>query len=500
MQGKVLIVTIPKQDVTRPPGILSILAGCCEQANYDYKCVDLNLCMFKTLGANDVKKLNLDFEINEWTSPHNQQQYNSICAHLISVIDSYQPSHVAISVFTIQSILAAQSLIQYLNDHTNRQYKIVIGGLGAASRAKRISGNLDFGQYILARGLIDYCIYGEGDVAFVELLQGNFSYPGINQNNSVQITDLDSVSVPSYKKINPSEYLYSDAPEVLVTGSRGCVRDCSFCDVGSYWKKFVYKSGQRMADELYKIYQDTGVQKFDFSDSLINGSLKTFREFNRSLIQYQNHDPNFRPKYKGQFICRPIGQLKTEDYEEMAKAGAETIVVGIEHFSESVRLHMKKNFDNAAIDHHFSECARLGIKNVLLLMSGYLTETAEDHAMNIQYLQRYQMYALSRVIYAINIEALGLSLFEGTPLYRDRDQYEIEFLSDEDKEINWYSLQNPELTPRERVRRALEIMYTANQLGYKILNLSNKILLAERWLQRHPVKKYLHIKSTAEHN
>jgi len=490
VKGKVLLVTIPKQDVTRPPGILSILAGCCEQVNFDYKCIDLNLWMFKNLNNDEVKNLNLDFETNTWSNKNNQRLYDQVCQQLVEQIKSYQPDYVAISVFTIQSLLAAEFVLRYLNIHTNRNYKIILGGLGLTNKAKNITINNTFGEHVLLEDLADYCIYGEGDVAFVELLRGNFNYPGINQNNPLQITDLNSIPVPSYQHINPSEYLYSDAPEVLVTGSRGCVRDCSFCDVGHYWNKYVYKSGQRMADELFKIWKETGVQKFDFSDSLINGSLKTFREFNKKLIEYRKLEPAFAPKYKGQFICRPIGQMKISDYEEMAEAGAETIVVGIEHFSESVRLHMGKNFDNDAIDAHFEQCSRLGIKNVLLLMSGYLTETLEDHQTTLGYLERYQVYAMARVIYAINIEVLGLGLYEGSPLYRDREQYDIRFLSEVDQEYNWYSLQNPNLTPKERVRRTLEVMSHANSLGYKILHLSQKINLAERWLEDNVKRRF----------
>jgi hypothetical protein len=242
------------------------------------------------------------------------------------------------------------------------------------------------------------------------------------------------------------------------------------------------------------IWQTTGVQKFDFSDSLINGSLKTFREFNRQLIKYRRQYPGFEPRYKGQFICRPIGQMKPSDYDDMASAGAETIVVGIEHFSESVRTHMGKNFDNAAIDAHFAHSARLGIKNVLLILSGYVTETSDDHQQTMEYLKKYQMYAMARIIYAINIEVLGLGIYEGAPLTRQLDELQVKFLSENDREHSWYSLKNPNLTPRERVRRALEVINVATDLGYKVLHLSQKINVAERWLTNNPPNKKIQLK------
>jgi hypothetical protein len=43
----------------------------------------------------------------------------------------------------------------------------------------------------------------------------------------------------------------------------------------------------------------------------------------------------------------------------------------------------------------------------------------------------------------------------------------------------WMSPDNPSLTPRERLRRSLEVIRTAYQLGYKILHMDNKIDRAE---------------------
>ena len=53
-----LIVTVPKQDVARPPGALAILAACCEQVNFDYEVYDLNLYIYKNYSADIIKKLN----------------------------------------------------------------------------------------------------------------------------------------------------------------------------------------------------------------------------------------------------------------------------------------------------------------------------------------------------------------------------------------------------------------------------------------------------------
>lgn len=481
--NNVLIITIPAQDTTRPPGALAILAACCEQANSNYEIFDVNLYIHKNLPFETVNKLNTDFEIHKFRDETLAQSYREVCNLVVKNAIANKFTHIAISVFTYASILAAYELLLAFKQE-NYQGQIIIGGMGVTNSVSTITGKEDFGTFALNKKLITHVIYGEGDIAFTELLKGNYSYPGINQNNNIQILDLDQLPKPSYEKINPREYFYSDEPEVLLTGSRGCVRSCTFCNVAEYWNRYVYKSGTRIAQELFDIWQKTGINKFDFSDSLINGSMSSFKEFNKELIRLRKENPGFTPKYKGQFICRPSNHMSEQDYSDMSSAGAETLVVGIESFSESVRDHMRKKFNNDSIEWHFAMCAKYGVKNALLLISGYVTETIEDHNITIEYLKRFQVYALSRTIYAINIVVGGLALSPGTPLTNEDMGINISQYVDGDFDeynfSNWINSDNLSLTPNERLRRSLEIIKTAYQLGYKVLHLYHKIDTAER--------------------
>lgn len=471
---KVLIMTVPRQDVVRPPGILGILAACCETAAHDYEIFDLNLHMFKTLPEKDVLAINADFAVNEFRDDATANLYREICRETLQRTDQCRPDYIAISVFTRQSVLATVELLKILQqDPLRHSYRVVLGGLGVNDAIKHVTGDQEFGAYALENRLTDHYISGEGEISFVEFLRGNLSYPGIDGQRAQQIMDLDVLPPPSYKKISPRDYFYSDQPEILVTGSKGCVRDCSFCDVGYFWKKYTYRRGDLLADDLYHIYQDTGVMKFDFSDSLINGSLKSFRMFNRRLIELQARDSSFRPQYTGQFICRPIGQMKERDYEEMKLGGAETLTVGIEHFSEHIRRHMRKDFDNAAIDWHFEQCARLNIKNMLLMISGYVTETLEDHHTNLAYLRRYRKYALSRVIYSMNVTISGLLILKGSPLYDMA--HEIGLVPGDEDWRTWTNVNNLSLTPRERLRRGVEMVKTAIDNDYSVLHLNQRV-------------------------
>jgi radical SAM superfamily enzyme YgiQ (UPF0313 family) len=469
---KVLLVSIPLQDVTRPPAAMPVLATCCEQVGAEYKFVDLNLHLHKTFEKKIVQGIESDLVLG-MLSEENKKHFYQVFELLDREIEEFQPDLIASSVFTFESIPPAVTLLEYLNSKNNRSnFSVVLGGIGVDSRNDKLLGTDTFADWVLKNQTAEYIIRGEGEFSFVELLKGNTDYPGINFLAPQQIIDLDSIPSPSYKQINPYDYFYSSDAEVAITGSRGCVRDCSFCDVGHYWDKFIYRSGDKIADDIFSIWQQTGVQKFFLTDSLINGSIKSFRAFNRRLIELRDQNPDFRPHYSGQFICRPIGQMKYKDYEEMKLAGAEDLIIGIEHFSPEIRYHMRKHFDNAAVDWHFETCARLGLKNVLLMLSGYITETLEDHQFNLENLKRYQVLAKSQIIRAINISVAGLVIEEGSPL---AEMLNREYPGQDYNNKLWTYAKNPDLTPIERARRASEIVYVASELGYNVLHFEQKL-------------------------
>ena len=68
--------------------------------------------------------------------------------------------------------------------------------------------------------------------------------------------------------------------KIYITGSKGCVRDCTFCDVAALWPKFRYRKAENLVQEIKEQFYNYGITTFDFTDSLINGSVSNFYEFN----------------------------------------------------------------------------------------------------------------------------------------------------------------------------------------------------------------------------
>ena len=108
---KVLLVSIPVQDVTRPPAAIPILAACCEQVCAEYQSLDLNLHMHKTLPQSIVNSVKSDFILGI-ISAETENNFAKIYDFLDEQIDFFEPDLLAISIFTYESIPAGMLLLK----------------------------------------------------------------------------------------------------------------------------------------------------------------------------------------------------------------------------------------------------------------------------------------------------------------------------------------------------------------------------------------------------
>jgi hypothetical protein len=492
MYKKIIFIALPKQDLIRPPGAIPILAAACEEHNIDYEVADFNLWLYRNLDLPTWHQINDNWDTVNPMAASNKSYYKTFISKLnefVELVQAQSSDLISISVFSDNGSVCALELIERLNK--NKNFDIVIGGTGIRARMPTLNGQ-ELCVALLEQKKIDYYIFGEGEIGFRRILSKQVDYPGINNFDAEQIKNLDEFPFPSYLKINPYDYNYVGHPEVIVTGSRGCVRKCTYCDVAKYWPKFRYRSGKRIANELYHYYKSVGIKHFEFSDSLINGSLKQFKEMNLAILDLQKQDPDFKISYKGQFICRNAAQMKEIDYVNMKNAGGDYIYVGVESFSDHVRYDMDKKFNNVDIDHHLRLCGRYGIANSFLMLVGYPTETIEDHKQNLETLVKYQNYAQAGIIEMI-VFGYTAGILEDTPLFHMQEQLSIvpEFIAGVDlKEVNWVSLNNPTLTLKERIRRWVELIELASLLGYRMPRnqqyISKFIDLLERTKDKKP--------------
>jgi radical SAM superfamily enzyme YgiQ (UPF0313 family) len=320
-------------------------------------------------------------------------------------------------------------------------------------------------------GLVDYWALGEGENTLEAFLTGK-SAPGLNHINdqtdawAPQLDNLDDLPIPSYKRMDLSKYQLSYAGDISITGSRGCVRRCTFCDVGVIWKKFRFRSSESIIKEIEKHYLDTGVKRFFFTDSLINGSLKTFMGLLTGIVELKQKYPDLHDiNYYGQFIVRPKKFHPESMYALMAESGYRHVQTGIESGSQRVRRDLGKDFSNEDVDYHMEMCHKYRLQTNLLMIIGYPTETREDFNQTLDMVRRYHKYLIDNTLIGMPC-AMPFVMFKNTPAWHMAESMGIARLEDTYYDYAWVSDKNPELTVRERYLRYVEFYKLLMELRY----------------------------------
>jgi radical SAM superfamily enzyme YgiQ (UPF0313 family) len=470
----VVFVALPKIETVFPSGAIAILSSVAKVNNYDSVVYDYNLDLQTSLTATEWNELELwnTFAASDISTELEDKIHQIFIKNLEKYTNS-QTEYVCFCVFSYFSNQIALKVLNWYNQISN--IPSVVGGAGISTDASATNKEI-FGNLLVRNQLATYVVFGEGELAFDSILKKQFDFPGINVNNPQQIEDLSVLPIPTYEYFDMERY---QNQKILITGSRGCVRNCTFCDIELTWPKFRYRKAEHIVEEIKQHFYEYGITEFEFTDSLINGSMSNFDRFNELLYEAKQKDPALEKiKYQGQFICRPSGPSQDKSYELMHLAGCNMLITGIESFSQNVRNHMRKKFNNSDIDYHFEQCARWGIPNILLMIVGYPTETEQDHLDNINAIKRYKPYVDMGTIFMVRW-GLTMHLYEHTPIMSMLKELDINISNDIkfDSVYSWTSGNNPTNTLQERIRRRLEIHELCVELGYPMPRVLEELLV-----------------------
>ena len=466
----ILMTSIPRYDLVAPPAAIGILQGVAEDNGLHTEVFDFNLFLKQNLTEDEWQAL------DDWcifiTHDVDEKLKNKILNLWDQQIQQRLPDgceFLLMSVFSYWSLYIARLLLTHEGKKI-RPYKLIVGGNGVSSKFP--DTNLYFKEWNEKFGYIEHLILGEGERPLAEILSnGRVIYDN---------EKIDSFPFPSYAGYNLNEY---EEKKVYITGSRGCVRKCTFCDIENIWPKFRYRSAESLIREIKKHYEQHGVTRFDFTDSLINGSVSNFYKFNTLLAEAKSKDSSLKDiKYLGQAICRPRHQMPEEHYEAMYHAGCQQLTIGIESFSNDVRNHMKKKFSDSDIEYHLEQCKYWNIPNVFLMITGYPTETIDDHNKNLHDLEKYKDYAKMGIIEMVRW-GTTMHLIPDTPITNPKYVKELGLQGKDHQPINqdpssqyyWHSTANPTLTLKERLRRRIELHEHSVRLGYPQPRVQNEL-------------------------
>lgn len=453
MQKKAIVIHPPFLEPHRPPISCAIIAEVFRLNNFDVTAIDLNIELFHELGSDKYYDCQNNHSIMQETEIQ-KDAINKIFSLYLTPDAFADIDFVAISCFSYWNIRMTEDICRHIRSIC--QSKIIIGGPGLEYKQA--------GQRIYDQKLTDYYVVGEGEIALDSIIKGLDNIAGVNGNPPEQINDIENLPLPNYGFFDLNKYDWLlDAPDVLIYGSRGCVRKCTFCDIEHYWPKFRYRSGVSIAEEMISNYERFGVRYFYFADSLVNGTLKEFEKFSERLASYKE---NFF-RWAGYAIVRPRGQHSANHFDVVKASGAWQWAVGIESGVDRIRFEMKKKFTNDDIDWHLEQCQRIGLRNLFLMIPTWHTETLEEHNQYLEVFPRWKHFAVDGTILGLGLTST-VDMMPTAPVGKlEGKEYFFDPIISTDnlklRGMSWLNPRNPGLTHKEKFRRTLAVYDTAIQ-------------------------------------
>lgn len=463
----ILICALPVSALNYAPAAPALLKACVEKAGYKARTLDLSQSFYIEISNRSFSQYSQDTKFllpNHEYDIDSQAKINLWLAQSIEKIKDVNPKYVALSIFSYFMQRSAYLLTKEIRKHFPKM-KIVLGGFGLtqpSSSLKNLSNFKSsdlikpFNQFMQEQGLVDHNIIGEGENALVSLLESQDLI-----TNSMN--DLYNVPISDFSDYNLNDYEYVSKIILPITGSKGCVRQCTFCDIPKKFGKFKYRSGQHIAEEIIYLKQRYNVKSFSFTDSLINGSLKALKELVTELSNYNvNASEDQRIRWSGQYISRPKGQMPEHIYELMALSGAEGLTIGLESGSNNVLEAMNKKVKIEDVDYEMQLFEKYNISTVLLFIIGFYNETYDNFIETLDTIVRYQKYVANGTIIRMDL-GHPLAITGETEIY---DQAHNLGLTLDLLDPNlWINKNNPELTFKERIRRRLIAQIVCDRLA-----------------------------------
>ena len=467
-----LICAIPVLDLQYPPSSPAVIKACLQRYGYTAKTVDWNLELFElcqhkqidhTKVQNEMKTSSFDAGADTFVeslfSKH-KKIINEWLGNCIDHIKAINPKVVGLSIFSYYSHKSAMALLHTIRDQCP-QVKIMLGGRGLSSMPFGPSykqfvkffdpevDDKDFGDMVKKVGLADYLIYNDGEQAVIDCMKDGLDIVAGDVND----LDLNKIPFVNYDDYKIQHYQWVNEPMLAITGSKGCVRQCMFCDIPVLWPKYKWRGGKHIASEMIYLKNKHGVKKFYLTDSLVNGSMKAFTDFIQSVAKWNDHT-NEKLTWVGQYITRPKKQVPEGYYQLLKNSGAEGLTIGIESGSDSVRNHMKKKFCTDDIYTELDNFQMYSISCVLLFFCSYPTETWQDYLETVDMLIKLQNYCASQTVYKITL-GIPYTHHANTGLWNMQDDIGLKYDNEKRNEVLWLLESNPSLTLWERVRRRL---------------------------------------------
>lgn len=346
--------------------------------------------------------------------------------HTVDIIDGALDAHLSNSELA-QQILENQPDFVGFSAVTvafNDAYDVCQKIKGANASVKTVFGGVHAswgkGELLAKFDAIDFIIAGEGEYAFLALIDGEELPATVYYRQGNQIIQgsgpiepciMDNLPFPAYHLLKgfPKRYLmplfgYPKHPGANIISSRGCVYRCSYCDRSVFGKSFRWNSPEYTFQQIEMLYRDFGVRHINFYDDLFT--------LNRSRVETLC-DRLHSSKLPITFNCIVrVGHIDPDLIKILKRGGCWMVSVGIESGDQMILDSHKEGLSIETIrrDVELLHKSKLWVKG--LFMMGFPGETEEA-------IIKTRKFACSLPLKDANLTAF--TPFPGAPITKDID-------------------------------------------------------------------------------
>jgi hypothetical protein len=360
------------------------------------------------IGFTELIVRRLEQLCTEWEK---KQQPVPILQDLVDRIVAERPDCVGISMIFSDQLPIGAMLGRYLR--TELRLKVFFGG---SCFTEGVDHFLEW--YPQAA---DAIISGDGEVALARLLSNGgdpssvagayFREMGEVKHNPPKYEEnIDAFGRPDFSWADLHAY-YSPEPVVPLLLSRGCYwRKCTFCvhyfSAGDTYRMHTLDSVIDMLTDFAK----RGITNFSFVDEMIAPG--HFAQLAKAI-----EAAGLEISYYA--LSKPSKTFTPKVLAEVARSGCKYLLWGVESGCQRVIDLMGKGTKVADIAEVLRNAQHAGIANHVYIISGFPTETNEEFAETLRFLD-----ANKDNIYAIHRSIFGLE--QGSPIMKAPDKFGIE--------------------------------------------------------------------------
>ena len=419
MEFKKAIVTALKKIRSSYPGAIENFCSPSKQQSEAstkklFELSELELSLTSIVLGTSLALAGVDFAIYD-DEDIIDKYHEQLEAHINSSV-----KYVCISTTYMTDIKVLKKIIRFFKDR-NCAIKIVIGGQVLLVWGENDVEELD--------DVFCYC-YGDMDHLFgkiiVDLLSardpGEFLTRTSRNGKSFYVAkhythDLDTTCLPDWRllnRVNINNYYYSDNKwdsRVHVEERRGCPNRCAFCSYSTL-NKHRQKSPERILQELISLNK-LGYKKVYFIGSEFLMPISKSRETLKLII---------KNKLDLDILCYAridVLHKNPDVLDLMTEAGVTCVYFGVESGDQTILKNMNKNYNLETIPEVVSRLKERDIDIWASFIFGFPGETAKTIANTSDFIIRSNFTTL---------DFHALQVVPGTPLYINRDKYNLKLL------------------------------------------------------------------------